>query len=79
MQLPYKPDFESVKTLWNAFWKGEIVKRPLVHAVVPRPGKTAGALGDRYYHAVHRNDAHVMRQIDQTLHCQFSTQVELQL
>ncbi|HET6485987.1 MAG TPA: hypothetical protein VFH83_06185 [Spirochaetia bacterium] len=64
MQLQYKPDFEQVKTLWNAYWEGEIVRRPLVVAAVPRPGRPRGNLGDRYFHTVHRNDEHLMKQID---------------
>jgi len=64
MRLEYKPDFDSVKNAWSAYWEGQIVKRPLVWAQVPRPGKERGDLSRRYWHAVHGDFGHVMEQID---------------
>ncbi len=36
--LACKPDFDRVRTVWNAYWEGEVLSRPPVWAAVPRPG-----------------------------------------
>ena len=46
MQLEFKPDFEQARQRWDSLWKG-VNKRPLVLAVVPKPGVKA-AEGPRY-------------------------------
>ena len=54
MQLQYKPDFEEVRNAWNHYWAGECLKRPLVVAKVPRPGRPAAYTKDHYWNNVHR-------------------------
>ncbi|MDT8390531.1 MAG: hypothetical protein RRC34_08495 [Lentisphaeria bacterium] len=39
MELDFKPDFETAREDWAAFWRGESA-RPLFHAVVPKDGVT---------------------------------------
>ena len=38
MELEHRPDFESVRRRWEAFWGHENLDRPLFQIVVPRPG-----------------------------------------
>jgi len=40
MELEFRRDFEEVQQRWDAFWRGELVRRPLVSIVVPREGVT---------------------------------------
>lgn len=39
MELEFKPDFEAVQERWSVFWRGQS-PRPMMHAIVPRPGVT---------------------------------------
>ncbi len=66
-QLAYKPDFERVKSAWNAFWEGEVFGRPPVWATVTRPGMKQGELYRRYWHAVSGNFNYILDQIDMSL------------
>ena len=58
MELEYRRDFEEVRLRWDAFWRGEFARRPLVAITVPKAGAApvdppaymAGAEGD--YEAV---------------------------
>ncbi len=63
-QLAYKPDFDRVKTVWNAYWEGEVLGRPPVWATVARPGMPAGDLTRRYWHAVKGNFGYILDQVD---------------
>jgi hypothetical protein len=67
MQLAYKQDFDRVKSVWNAFWEGEVVNRPPVWATVARPGAARGDLDRHYWHAVKGNHAYMLEQIDRWL------------
>lgn len=62
MQLKYRPDFEDVKQMYNHFWAGDCLKRPLVYARVPKAGCQAEYQAanqrysaTRYWNAVTRN------------------------
>jgi hypothetical protein len=65
--LACKPDFDRVKTAWNAYWEGEVLSRPPVWAAVPRPGMPTGDLTRRYWHAVHGNFEYILDQVDMWL------------
>jgi hypothetical protein len=41
MQLKYKPDFERAQQYWRAFWKHEIIDRPVVCVTAPIYGVTS--------------------------------------
>lgn len=62
--LDYKPDFERVKRVWDAYWEGEVLDRPPVWATVRRPGTPEGDLARRYWHAVHGSFDYLLEQID---------------
>ena len=52
MQLQYKPDFKQARNAWNHYWAGECLKRPLVVAQAPRPGRPGADITDRYWNAM---------------------------
>jgi 5-methyltetrahydrofolate--homocysteine methyltransferase len=64
MQLKYRPDFDRVKKMWNAYWEGEVPGRPLVWATVAKPGAPRGNLDRRYWHAVRGEFDSMMGQVD---------------
>ena len=39
MELEFKPEFPVLREDWAAFWRGES-RRPLLHAIAPKPGVT---------------------------------------
>jgi 5-methyltetrahydrofolate--homocysteine methyltransferase len=67
VSLAYKPDFEQVKRVWNAYWEGEVLGRPPVWAVATRPGMPQGDLYRRYWHAVGGNFNYILDQVDMWL------------
>ena len=55
MQLSAKPDFERAKEMWNHYWAGEVLKRPLVVARVEKKGGVNQQLrAKKYYNAIKR-------------------------
>ena len=64
MKLKYKPDFEHACNAWNHFWAGDCLKRPLVVAKAPKPGRSAAEIKDRYWNAMQRQWDTQFAQID---------------
>ena len=57
VELKYKPDFARVREMWNHYWAGDVLKRPLVVASVPREGvdSSVGKPYYRYYTALQKD------------------------
>lgn len=61
MTLTFKPDFAEARRAWTAYWAGDCLKRPLVYASVPKPGREQDYqqaqqeyAATRYWNGVHR-------------------------
>lgn len=68
MELTAKPDFEEAKTRWRHFWNGEVYKRPLVLATVPKEGmQSFNWLPERYYLACTGQHQTILDHIDRHL------------
>ncbi|MFC1503825.1 hypothetical protein ACFL6D_00245 [Spirochaetota bacterium] len=66
MELKYKPDFERARDVWNHYWEGEIIKRPVVVAEAIKNGKTAkNPLRSNYYNAITKNYDQQLKLIDE--------------
>ncbi len=67
MNLKYLENFDEVKIKWNAFWAGEMLKRPLVVAHVPKSGVYENFTADKYYNLINNDVDSFLSSVDKML------------
>ncbi len=67
MELKYLENFDDVKEKWRAFWNGDILKRPLVVAHVPKNGAYENFTSESYYHLINNNVDAYLSTVDKML------------
>ena len=67
MELITKPDIDRAVEMWDAYWAGDVLERPLVVASVPRPGKPRFSVTHNYTNALTGRHAEQLALLDQWL------------
>ena len=52
MDLSTRPDIDRAVQMWDAYWAGKVLDRPLVVASVRKQGAPRVAASNTYYNAV---------------------------
>ncbi len=67
MHMSTKPDIDRAIQMWDAYWAGEVLDRPLVVASVPKQGASKITVSNRYHNALAGKHAEQLALIDNWL------------